>query len=50
MFFFEKNINIKNNKSKIIGKCLIHFFPKSIYLKIVCNGNLDFDGKRENSK
>ena len=36
--------------SKIIGKCLIHFFPKSIYLKIVCNGNLDFDGKRENSK
>ena len=45
--FFETNINIKNIKNKICGKCLIHFFPKSINFKIECNGNLDFDGKRE---
>ena len=45
--FFETNINIKNIENKIFGKCLIHFFPKSIYFKIECNGNINFDGNKE---
>ena len=45
--FFEANINIKNIENKIFGKCLIHFFPKSIYFKIECNGNINFDGNKE---
>ena len=45
--FFETNINIKNILKKISGKCLIHFFPKSIIFKIECNGDIDFKGRNE---
>ena len=45
--FFETNINIKNILKKISGKCLIHFFPKSINFKIECNGDIDFKGRNE---
>ena len=45
--FFETNINLKNIENKIDGKCLIHFFPKSVNFKIECNGDINFNGKKE---
>ena len=45
--FFETNINIKNTDNTIFGKCLIHFFPKSVNFKIECIGDINFSGRKE---
>lgn len=49
--FFECNINLKYIKNKIDGKCLkgkclIHFFPKCINLRIECTGDINFVEKK----
>ena len=44
---FETNINIKNIENKISGKCLIHFFPKSIQFNIESQGDIIFSGRKE---
>ena len=45
--FFETNINIKNVVNENDGKCLLHFFPKSIHFRIEYKGNINFTGRKE---
>lgn len=45
--FFETNMKQKDIDNKIFGKCLIHFFPKTINFKIECNELIKFDGKKD---
>ncbi len=45
--FFETNVNVKNIENKIFGKCLIHFFPKSVNFRIECIGDINFNGRKE---
>lgn len=45
--YFETNVCIKNIENKILGKCLLHFFPKSIHFKIEYKGEINFSGKKE---
>ena len=45
--FFETNIKVKNIENKIPGRCLIHFFPKSIQFNIETQGDIAFSGRKE---
>lgn len=45
--FFETNIKVKNIENKIPGRCLIHFFPKSIQFNIETQGDITFSGRKE---
>ena len=45
--FFETNINIKYTHNKNLGKCLIHFFPKSIHFRIEYEGEINFTERKE---
>ena len=45
--FFETNINIKNAEIEKNGKCLLHFFPKSIHFRIEYKGKINFTGRKE---
>ena len=45
--YFETKINIKYIENKIFGKCMIHFFPKSIHFRIECQDDLIFSERKE---
>jgi hypothetical protein len=44
---FETNICIKNISNQIFGKCELHFLPKCINFKIECNGEINFNARKE---
>ena len=47
--FFECNIEIKNGKEiiKNLGKCCLQFFPRCIYFKIECKGEIKNQDKNK---
>ena len=45
--FFESNINIRYTQNKNLGRCLIHFFPKSIHFRIEYQGDISFTQRKE---
>ena len=47
--FFDCNIIVKNGKKKIknMGKCSLQFFPRNIYFRIECKGDIENDEKNK---